>query len=98
MESWLVAYNHLVCSQPPAHLRDGWLTHPTHLPSIETDLVIIAACAPALPKLVLKVLGKDMEDSAERVTHPFKPRSHGYRAFDPQSSSIGMEAMHGNQV
>ncbi|KAF2728582.1 hypothetical protein EJ04DRAFT_395717, partial [Polyplosphaeria fusca] len=40
-----------------------WLFITTY---IETDLVIIAACAPPLPKLILRLMGKDTDGS----THP----------------------------
>ncbi|KAI0400708.1 hypothetical protein F4802DRAFT_583700 [Xylaria palmicola] len=59
---------------------------------IETNIVIIAACAPALPKLVLKVWGKGGESSS-RELHPSRvmPASHSYKVFGQNSNSIRMK-------
>ncbi|RYP71277.1 hypothetical protein DL769_004727 [Monosporascus sp. CRB-8-3] len=57
-----------------------WLFITTY---IEIDLVIIAACAPTLPKLVKKIMGKDVDGSkAPRLGYPpTQPASRGYREF-----------------
>ncbi|KAF2874398.1 hypothetical protein BDV95DRAFT_331647 [Massariosphaeria phaeospora] len=61
---------------------------------IETDLVIIAACAPTLPRLVMRLLGKD----SEAPTSPslsMRTLSRGYRAFDGDDPSMEMDSMSG---
>ncbi|TRX89967.1 hypothetical protein FHL15_009068 [Xylaria flabelliformis] len=47
--------------------------------TIETDLVIIAACAPAFLKLWMYVFGREKERLALRPYHPVKNFWHGYR-------------------
>lgn len=58
----------------------------------------MAACAPALPKLLLRILGKDTVVSPNHGSGPpynIKPASHGYQAFDTEHALIGMDDMHG---
>ncbi|KAI0550028.1 hypothetical protein F4679DRAFT_584018 [Xylaria curta] len=59
--------------------------HPqlAHMPltSIETNIVIMAACVPALPKLVMRLLGKDGDSSAEQDSRRPTPTSHGDSAI-----------------
>ncbi|KAK2603347.1 hypothetical protein N8I77_009811 [Diaporthe amygdali] len=64
---------------------------------IEADLVIMAACAPALPKLVLRILGRDTEESPKQDSHPYsiKPDFHGYHAFDNRFDSAGIGNIRG---
>ncbi|KAI0157941.1 hypothetical protein GGR52DRAFT_576912 [Hypoxylon sp. FL1284] len=61
-----------------------WLTILTY---VEVDLVIIAACAPTLPKLVGKAFVRKEEVSENSRYRNFTPIFRGYRAFDSQSES-----------
>ncbi|KAF2676553.1 hypothetical protein K458DRAFT_379793 [Lentithecium fluviatile CBS 122367] len=64
--------------------------------AIETNIVIIAACAPTLPKLVLRLLGKDTEVPTPNVPSysSKKLASRGYHPFDSESQPIRMYDMH----
>ncbi|KAI1465193.1 uncharacterized protein F4812DRAFT_462036 [Daldinia caldariorum] len=57
---------------------------------IESDLVIIAACAPTLPKLIKRILGKETDESAGPGYHFNKPTSQDYHPFDSQRNFILM--------
>ncbi|KAI1378049.1 hypothetical protein F4677DRAFT_414299 [Hypoxylon crocopeplum] len=47
---------------------------------LEVDFVIIAACAPALPKLIRRMLGREEAPSQPRYP-PVAPTSQGYQPF-----------------
>ncbi|PVH93146.1 hypothetical protein DM02DRAFT_542184 [Periconia macrospinosa] len=60
---------------------------------IETDIVIMAACAPTLPKLFKKLFRKD-EDSKYNPTYNSRSNPRGYQAFDSENNRIvALEAL-----
>ncbi|KAJ3566306.1 hypothetical protein NPX13_g7183 [Xylaria arbuscula] len=54
--------------------------------AVETDLVIIASCAPALPKLCARVFSRRQDQTALTSYHPGRPSWYGYQRQDGMSS------------
>ncbi|KAI0509203.1 hypothetical protein F5B22DRAFT_658654 [Xylaria bambusicola] len=57
--------------------------------AIETDLVIIASCAPAFPKLWVHVFSKRQDQSALMWYHSVRPPWYGYQRQGREDEMIG---------
>ncbi|CAI6334213.1 unnamed protein product [Periconia digitata] len=70
-------------NSPDAPYELFWLFITTY---VETDLVIIAACAPTLPKLFMRLMGKDTELPTGQSGYGSKKVGQGYKEFDSENS------------
>ncbi|KAI1736359.1 hypothetical protein F4680DRAFT_432623 [Xylaria scruposa] len=64
--------------------------------TIETDLVIIAACAPAFPKLWMRIFGREKGRPALRPYHPIKNSWYRYQRHGDQNRTTVFH--HGQNV
>ncbi|KAI1130640.1 hypothetical protein F5Y10DRAFT_111672 [Nemania abortiva] len=58
--------------------------------TIETDLVIIASCAPAFPKLWMRIFGREKDEFKPRPYHPVGPSWYGYQRHGAQHEMAGL--------
>ncbi|KAI0108885.1 hypothetical protein GGR51DRAFT_112782 [Nemania sp. FL0031] len=58
--------------------------------TLEIDFVVIASCAPAFPKLWMRIFGKEQE-STLGLHHPVRPSWYGYQRHGSQTEIAGLQ-------